>query len=135
MFETTIDNFIWKIYLFIVCIGIPIYLSIIKIKKNKMNIIGSIIYYIICIIIVFNLYILITKNKSYNAMELLAISSILYIFYILYLLSLVHKHNGIQNFNNDDRNTSIIIIGSIILIEYLFKGNFNKSIIKNIIKI
>ena len=135
MFETTIDNFIWKIYLFIVCIGIPIYLSIIKIKKNKMNIIGSIIYYIICIIIVFNLYILITKNKSYNAMELLAISSILYIFYILYLLSLVHKHNGIQNFNNDDRNTSIIIIGSIILIEYLFKGNFNKSIIKSIIKI
>jgi len=135
MFETTIDNFFWKIYLFIMCIGIPIYLSIIKIKKNKMNIIGSIIYYIICIIIVFNLYILITKNKSYNAMELLAISSILYIFYILYLLSLVHKHNGIQNFNNDDRNTSIIIIGSIILIEYLFKGNFNKSIIKSIIKI
>ena len=134
MFETTIDNFIWKIYLFIMCIGIPIYLSIIKIKKNKMNIIGSIIYYIICIIIVFNLYILITKNKSYNAMELLAISSILYIFYILYLLSLVHKHNGIQNFNNDDRNTSIIIIGSIILIEYLFKGNFNKFIIKSIIK-
>ena len=115
-------------------IGIPIYLSIIKIKKNKMNIIGSIIYYIICIIIVFNLYILITKNKSYNAMELLAISYILYIFYILYLLSLVHKNNGIQNFNNDDRNTSIIIIGSIILIEYLFKGNFNKFIIKSIIK-
>ena len=47
MFETTIDNFIWKIYLFIMCIGIPIYLSLIKFKKNNMNIIGSIVYYII----------------------------------------------------------------------------------------
>jgi succinate dehydrogenase hydrophobic anchor subunit len=134
MFKDTINNFIWKIYLFIMCIGIPIYLSIIKFKKNKMNIIGSIIYYIVCIIIIFNLYILI-KNESYNAMELLLVSSMLYIFYILYLISLVHKNNGIQNFNNDDRNISISIIVSIILIEYLFKGNFNKSIIKNIMEI
>ena len=135
MFKDTINNFIWKIYLFIMCIGIPIYLSLIKFKKNNMNIIGSIIYYIICIIIAFNLYILIIKNKSYNAMELLAVSSILYIFYLLYLLSLFHKHNGIQKFNNDDRNISIIIIVSIILIEYLFKGTFNKSIIENVINL
>ena len=95
-----------------------------------MDVFGSIIYYIICITILYIFYSQIT-NRSYNAIELFAFSTILYIFYILYLISLLLKNKNLKKFNNDDRNISIIIIISIILIEYLNKGKFNKTLVKS----
>lgn len=124
------ENIIWKIYLVLMCIYLPIYLSIIKFKKNNMNIEGSIFYYLISIVICYILY-----KQIANASELLLYTTILYIFYLLYLLTLVYKYKGIRKFNNDDRNITIILFISIMMIEYLSKGTFNKSLLKVILNI
>jgi len=126
------NNIYFKIHIFIMLICIPIYLYIIKFKKKTMDKAGSIIFYIINIIIILDILYL-YRNKLIRIEDYvnnaLFLSGILYIFYVLYILSLIYKYWTTKKFDSNDRNIVILIIISIIIIEFTMKGTYTIRVV------